>query len=68
MYKRQAPDPFVPYAVAAVELDEEKIIVLGQVAGDVEALDVGARVELVVDTLFVDDEGEHVVWKWKVTS
>ena len=26
-----SPDPFVPYAIAAVELEEEKMVVLGQV-------------------------------------
>lgn len=62
-----APDPFEPYTVAAVELDDQKLVVLGQVV-DTEGLEVGSRVELVVDTLFEDDEGEHVVWKWKVTG
>ena len=59
-----APDPFVPYTVAAVELAEERMVVLGQVV-DGASLSVGTEVELVVDTLFEDDEGEHVVWKWR---
>lgn len=63
-----APDPFEPYAVAAVELAEERLVVLGQVAGGTDGLEVGATAELVVDTLFEDDEGEHVVWKWKVAE
>jgi len=63
-----APDPFVPYTVAAVELAHEGIVVLGQVAGDTTDLAVGAPVKLVVDTLFEDDDGEHVVWKWKVVG
>lgn len=63
-----ASDPFEPYAVAAVELSEEQMVVLGQVAGDLDGLAVGAEAELVVDTLFTDDDGEHVVWKWKVAS
>jgi uncharacterized OB-fold protein len=63
-----APDPFVPYAVAAVELAEERMVILGQVAGDPDALRVGAEAELVLDTLFEDDEREYVVWKWKVAS
>ena len=61
-----SPDPFVPYSVAAVELDEEKLVVLGQVEGDPSDLRVGAEAELVLSTLFEDDEGEHMVWKWKV--
>jgi len=61
-----SPDPFVPYAVAAVELADEALVVLGQVAGDHGDLAVGAEAELVLDTLFEDDDAEHVVWKWKV--
>jgi uncharacterized protein len=63
-----SPDPFEPYSVAAVELSEEKLVVLGQVEGDADALRVGAEVELVLSTLFSDDEGDHVVWKWKVVA
>ena len=63
-----SPDPFVPYSVAAVELEDEKMVVLGQVEGDDADLRVGAEAELVLSTLFEDDEGEHVVWKWKVIN
>jgi uncharacterized OB-fold protein len=63
-----SPDPFEPYSVAAVELNEEKLVVLGQVEGAAESLRIGAEVELVLSTLFADDEGEHVVWKWKVVA
>jgi uncharacterized OB-fold protein len=62
-----SPDPFVPYVVAAVELDAEKMVVLGQVVAGVrlEELRVGMKMELVVDTLFQDATKDHVVWKWK---
>ena len=60
-----SPDPFVPYGVAAVELTEEKLVVLGQVAGDPDDLKAGDEMELVVDTLFADEEGDHLVWKWR---
>ena len=63
-----SPDPFVPYGVAAVELTEEKLVVLGQVAGDPADLKAGDEMELVVDTLFADDEGERLVWKWRKVS
>jgi uncharacterized protein len=65
-----SPDPFVPYLIAAVELDEEKITVLGQVAPGVEAADlqIGMPMELTVDTLFEDAEHEHVVWKWRPSA
>jgi uncharacterized OB-fold protein len=60
-------DPFVPFTLAAVELAAEQLVVLGQVVDGVgvEDLFVGQEVELVLDTLFEDDEAEHVVWKWK---
>jgi hypothetical protein len=63
-----SPDPFVPYTVAAVELPEEKLVVLGQVAGDVEGLSVGREMEVVVDTLFEDDDAVHQIWKWKAVT
>ncbi|MFN8103061.1 MAG: Zn-ribbon domain-containing OB-fold protein [Acidimicrobiia bacterium] len=61
-----APDPFEPYTVAAVELEAEKMVVLGMVDGaDAESLKVGTPVELVLGALFEDDEHEYVVWKWR---
>ena len=65
-----APDPFVPYAIAAVELADEKMVILGQVAAgtDFDALKVGMEMELVLETLFEDEESEHIVWKWKPTA
>jgi uncharacterized OB-fold protein len=60
-----ASDPFEPYTIAAVELAEEKMVVLGQLDGDPARLRVGAEVELVLATLFEDDDHEHVVWKWR---
>lgn len=62
-----SPDPFQPYAIAAVELAEEKMVVLGQVAPGVatSALQVGMRMDLVADALYADAEHECVVWKWR---
>jgi uncharacterized OB-fold protein len=59
-------DPYEPFALAAVELDEG-ITVLGQVADGygVGDLRVGAEVELVVETLNADDEGDLLIWRWK---
>ena len=61
-----ASDPYVPFALAAVELPEG-LVVLGQLAegygvGDVH---VGSEVELVVERLYTDDDGEHTIWRWK---
>jgi uncharacterized OB-fold protein len=61
-------DPYEPFALAAVELEAEALVVLGQLAdgygtGDVS---VGTHVELVVEPLYADDEGtEHLIYKWK---
>ena len=63
----EPPGGFTPFAIAAVELAEEGLVVLGQVPSDIGVADlqVGMEMELVIDTLFVDDEGERVVWKWR---
>jgi uncharacterized protein len=60
-------EPFVPFAIAAVELERERMIVLGQmVAGtDVASLRVGMPVELVLETLYREGGQDKVVWKWK---
>jgi len=62
-----APDPFVPYALAAVHLEKEQMVVLGQVVAGtgVEDLKVGMPMELVLETLHEDEDDIKVVWKWK---
>ncbi len=66
----EAPEPSVrqsPYAVAAVELAEEQMVVLGQVVpADLDKLAVGAGAELTVGTLYEDDESEYLVWRWRI--
>jgi uncharacterized OB-fold protein len=70
-YKPPAPyiadEPFEPYTIAAVELAEEKIVVLGQVAKGVPHADLkaGMKVELVVERIYDIDDVEHTVWKWR---
>ena len=68
-YKPPAPyvpatEPFEPFAIAAVELEREKIVILGQVAASfgVADLQVGSEVELVVEPL---DPSGALVWKWR---
>ena len=60
-------DPYVPFALAAVELEAEQMVVLGQIADGfgVADLSVGAKVDLVIETLYSDDEKEYVVYRWK---
>ena len=62
-----ASEPFEPYAIAAVELETEKMVVMGQVAKgfDVGDLKAGMEMELVIDTLFEDEENAYTVWKWR---
>ncbi|TML81229.1 MAG: benzoylsuccinyl-CoA thiolase [Actinobacteria bacterium] len=68
MNRYAAPPPFPqteafePYGVAAVELAEERMIVLGMLTGDFETLKIGDEVELLVEP-HVD--GETLIWKWK---
>lgn len=60
-------DPFRPFAIAAVELDTQRMIVLGQVVTGVgvERLRIGMRMQVVLETLYADPQSERVVWKWK---
>ena len=62
-----AADPYEPFCLAAVELDAEKLVVMGQVVGGVtvDDLTVGDEVELVVDTLYSEDGLDYLVWKWR---
>jgi uncharacterized OB-fold protein len=63
-------DPFESFALAAVELADEQMVVLGQLAVGygVADLAVGQEVELVVEDLYSDDEHDYVVYKWKPVS
>ena len=53
--------------MVAVELPDEQMVVLGQLADGVDpsTLSVGAEVELELGTLYEDDDHEYVVWKWR---
>jgi uncharacterized protein len=75
----QPPEPFIPngpdgafepYTVCAVELAEERMVVLGPLAtgADPEHLTVGMAMELVLGPLFTDADAEHVVWQWAPAS
>ena len=64
-----SPDPFEPFAVAAVELAREGLIVLGKVVDGTLAADlkVGIEMELTTMPLFVDDDGvERMVYGWRI--
>ncbi|MGH2727717.1 MAG: Zn-ribbon domain-containing OB-fold protein [Actinomycetota bacterium] len=63
-----SPEPFEPYAVAAVELAEERIVILGRVADGIafDALKVGLEMEIVVEPII--PRADELVWKWKPVS
>jgi uncharacterized protein len=65
-------DPFEPYALAAVELADEGLVVLGKAASGVLAADlrVGMTMEVAIESLYVDDGGDdRTVYVWMpVTS
>jgi uncharacterized OB-fold protein len=66
-----APDPFEPFAIAAVELADEGLIVLGKVVEGTLAADlkVGMEMELTTMPLFTDDDGvERIVHAWRIAS
>ena len=73
-YKPPAPfvaaDPHEPYAIAAVQLEKEQMVVLGQVVAgvSVEDLKVGMPMELVLETLHETEEDIKVTWKWQPVS
>ena len=60
-------EPFRPFAIAAVELEREKMIVLGQVVADVDvaSLRIGMRMELVLESLYQAESEDRLIWKWR---
>ena len=62
-------DPFEPFAVAAVQLADEGIIVLGKVVEGTlaEDLTVGMEMELTTMPLYTGDDGvAHNVYAWRI--
>lgn len=62
-----AAEPFEPYTIAAVTLDEEQMTVLGQVVTGVAVSDlkVGMEMELVLEPLHETEEAIKMTWKWR---
>jgi uncharacterized OB-fold protein len=65
-----SPEPFEPYAIAAVQLEKEQMVVLGQVVTGVGVADlkVGMTMELVLETLHETEDDTKVTWKWQPLS
>ena len=62
----RAAEPFEPYALVAVQLETEGIIVLGQAPKGILAADlkVGMRMQLETDVLYRDDGVDYMVYMW----
>jgi uncharacterized OB-fold protein len=60
-------DPYEPFALAAVELAGDGLVVLGQVADGygVADLGIGMRVTLVIETLYSDHQHDYLIWRWR---
>ena len=74
-YQPPAPypqqDPFEPFAIAAVELAAEGLIVLGKVVAGTTAADltVGMEMELTTMPRYTADDGvERSVYAWRIAS
>ena len=59
-------EPYVPYAVGVVDLDEGLRVVARMSVEDPQALELDAVVELEIAPLYRDEEGREVVtWKFR---
>jgi uncharacterized protein len=68
-YPPPAPDPFEPFAIAAVQLVDEGLIILGKVVEGTLAADlkVGMAMDLTTMPLYTDDDGlERIVYAWRI--
>ena len=63
-----AGDPYEPFVLAAVRLDESGIVVIGRAAGrsGVDGLRVGQRARLDVGVLFCADGVDQLMWEWRI--
>lgn len=62
--------PWEPYTLIAVELESERLVVLGQAAPGVTVADltVGMEVEVVPGVLHEDAETTCTTWQWRPTG
>jgi len=62
-------EPFEPYAIGAVELPEQ-LLVIGILTGvDLDHIEIGADAELVLGRLYTDDDGNDVMtYMWRITT
>ena len=62
----KAPEPFSPYAIGAIDLPEG-LRILGMLTGiEPEKWRVGVEVEMVVEKMYLDEQGNEIVtWKFR---
>ena len=50
-----------------MQLEQEQMVILGQVVQDVgvDELKVGMPMDLVLEVLHPDEDGDKLIWKWK---
>jgi uncharacterized OB-fold protein len=60
-------EPYQPFTLAAVELADEQLVVLGQLATGctVDDIEVGSEVELVIEPAYEVDGETHLIYKWR---
>jgi len=59
-------EPYTPYAVGVVDLDEGLRVVARMSSAEPESLQLGGEVELTIEPICRDEEGREVVtWKFK---
>lgn len=65
-----AADPFVPFAIVAVELEKEKMVVLGRAIDGVDAksIRVGDEVEVVLESGYQVEGVDQLIWKFRPIS
>ena len=59
-------EPYEPIVIAAVELEVEQMVILGQVVPGwtVDDLSVGMEVQLELGILYTDDDVDYTTWQW----
>jgi uncharacterized OB-fold protein len=57
--------PFKPYVIAVVDM-ENGLRMIGQMVDPLESVRVGAVVDLVIDTLYHEEDKAYTTWKFKL--
>ena len=57
--------PFKPYVIGVIDMDNG-LRMVGQMVDPLERVRIGAPVELVIDTLYHEDDKAYTSWKFKL--